>query len=110
LEVEELAMDLKALDPAREVDPRILLIANRREGKSTIIRPDIGLKGPAERIITRKEVREVWRGLADPGKDDVALLATGLKGVVRGGEVEGPASRTAARKRTQRMWGSWSEA
>ncbi len=28
LEVEELVIDLKALDPAREVDPRILLITN----------------------------------------------------------------------------------
>jgi hypothetical protein len=54
----------------------------------------------AERIITRKEVREVWRRLADPGKDNVALLATGLKGIVCWVEVEGSASCTAAYKQT----------
>jgi hypothetical protein len=59
LEVEELTIDLKVLDPTGEVDPGILLIANRHKGKSTIIRPDIRPEGPAERVITRKEVREV---------------------------------------------------
>jgi hypothetical protein len=58
------------------------------------------LKGLVEQIITCKEVREVWQGLIDLGKDDVALLAIGLKGVVRGVEVEGLASRIAACKRT----------
>jgi hypothetical protein len=57
--VEELAIDLKALDTAREVDPCILLITNRREGKSTIIRLDICLKGSVERIVACKEAREV---------------------------------------------------
>jgi hypothetical protein len=58
------------------------------------------LKGPVKQIITYKEVREVWRGLVDLGKDDITLLTTGLKGIVHGGEVEGPASCTAAYKWT----------
>jgi hypothetical protein len=57
--VEELAMDLKVLDPTGEVDSYILFILNRHKGKSTIICPDICPEGPAERVIARKEVREV---------------------------------------------------
>jgi hypothetical protein len=52
-------MDLKALDPTGEVDPGVLLIANRRKGKSTIVCPDTRPEGPVERVIARKEVREV---------------------------------------------------
>jgi hypothetical protein len=52
-------MDLKALDPMGEVDPGVLLIANRRKGKSTIIYPDTRLEGLVERVIARKKVREV---------------------------------------------------
>jgi hypothetical protein len=59
LEVEELAVDLKVLDPIGEVDPGILLIANQYKGKGTVIYPDIRPEGPAERVIARKEVREV---------------------------------------------------
>jgi hypothetical protein len=57
--VEELAMDLKVLDPIGEVDPGILLIANRYKGKSIIIYLDTRLEGPVEWVITYKEVREV---------------------------------------------------
>jgi len=57
--VEELAIDLKALDPIGEVDPDILLIANQYKGKSTIIYLDTRLEGPVERVIAYKEVREV---------------------------------------------------
>ena len=64
----------------------------------------------AERIVARKEVIEVWRRLVDPRECYVALLTTGLKDVVRRVEVEGPASRTATRKLTDSMWGSWSKA
>jgi len=63
--MKELPIDLKALDPAREVDPCILLIIYRRKGKSIVIRPNILLKALAERVVTRKEVVEVWRRLAD---------------------------------------------
>jgi hypothetical protein len=57
--VEELAVDLKALDPTGEVDPGILLIANRYKGKGIVICPDIRPEGPVEQVIARKEVREV---------------------------------------------------
>jgi hypothetical protein len=110
LEVKELAMDLKALDPACKVDPCILLIANRRKGEGAIICPNLCPKGPAEWIVARKEVREVGRRLADPRKYHVALLATGWKDVVRRAEVEGPASQTATRKLTKSVWGTGLEA
>jgi hypothetical protein len=110
LEVEELAVDLKALDPTGEVDPGVLLIANQRKGKGTVICPDIRPEGPVERVIARKEVREVWRRLADQRKCHVALLATGLKATVRMAKMEGSASYTVTCKRTSRMCGSWSEA
>jgi hypothetical protein len=58
-------MDLKALDPTGEVDPGVLLIANRYKGKSTIVCPDTRPEGPVERVIARKEVREVWRRRTD---------------------------------------------
>jgi hypothetical protein len=52
-------MDLKALNPIREVNPCILLITNRYKGKSTIIYLNIRLKALVKWIITCKEVREV---------------------------------------------------
>jgi hypothetical protein len=61
------------------------------------------LKGSVERIVARKEAREVWRRLADPRKCYIALLTTGLKDVVRRAEVKGPASRIVTRKRTESM-------
>jgi hypothetical protein len=57
--VEKLAINLKALNPAQEVNPCILLITNRRKGKSIVIRLDICLKGLAKRIIAYKEVIKV---------------------------------------------------
>ena len=49
--MKELPVDLKALDPAREVDLRILLIAYRYEGKGIVIRADIRPEAAAERIV-----------------------------------------------------------
>jgi hypothetical protein len=49
--MKELAVDLKALDPAREIDPRILLKAYRYKRKGTIICADVRTKAAAERII-----------------------------------------------------------
>ena len=44
--MEELAIDLKALDPTGEVNLYILLITNRYKGKSTII--CLNIAGPRE--------------------------------------------------------------
>jgi hypothetical protein len=93
--MEELAIDLKALDPTGEVNPYILLITNRYKGKSTIICPNIRPKALAKWIIAYKEVREVWWRLTDPRKCYIALLIAGLKETVCRGEVEGPARSTA---------------
>ena len=46
--MEKLSIDLKALNPAQEIDLYILFIAYRRKGKSTVICPDIRLKAPIE--------------------------------------------------------------
>jgi hypothetical protein len=53
LEVEELAMDLKALNATGEVDTGVFLIANRRKGKRIVICSDIRPKGSAKRIVAR---------------------------------------------------------
>jgi hypothetical protein len=64
------------------------------------------LKALVERIVTRKEVIEVWQGLADLRKYNIALFITGLKDIVYRVKVEGPAGHTMAYKRTKSMWGS----
>ena len=87
--MEELAMDLEALDATREIDARILLVAHRREGEGAIVCADIGLKAPAEGVIAGEEVPQVWRRVTDPRENDVALLTAGLKQTICGGELQG---------------------
>ena len=58
-------MNLKALDPTREINLCILLIAYRCKSKGIVIYTEVHTKAAAKWIITYKKVFKVQRRLAD---------------------------------------------
>ena len=54
--MKQLSVNLKVLDPAREIDLRILLIAHRHKSKGIVIRAKVCMKAATKRIITCKEI------------------------------------------------------
>ncbi len=80
--MKQLSVYLKALDSAREINPRILLIAHEHKSKGTVIDAEACTKAAAEWIVTCKEVFQAGGRLADWRKDNIALLAARHKEAV----------------------------
>ena len=53
--MKELPVNLKALDPSREVDPSVLLIANRRKRECTVIGAEVRLEAITARVVVREK-------------------------------------------------------